>query len=160
MVHPIKTEIAPIWSLHGRWDDYSLIRHGHYFVYSDRWAYSPQFVRCLPPGGSVSYAEIGYFAFTRRDLTVIDPRGLTDKKVARSGPASTKTRAGVDTHHWFEPTSALGRILLRKRPMMILDPESPPMPAALGGEYVKVRTETFDANYTVTSYRRRDVSCS
>lgn len=156
------TELAPVWTLSGL-DNYTLVRDGHYDWYSIAWADSPRLVRCVPSGDLVAYAETGYFSFARLDLRVLDPRGLSDRDFAKAFPSSEKTHAGTVFARWFDPSSRAGQIILRRRPVMILDAENQPRPSGLNGEYVRQSQLALSSRlfkHPVTSYRRKDFTCS
>ena len=76
----------PIWSSRGRVSDSALIGSGDY-PWSPAWQAGVRLLGCAQSGDLVATTEIGYTGFARRDLRILDLRGLTR-------PAHRPRRAG------------------------------------------------------------------
>ena len=125
---------APVWQLSGV-DDRSLLASGGYGQYSHLWATLPSYLRCLRAGQLVATSEVGYFGFVRQDLRILDTRGLTDRSIAKGSPDSVKFPWGVVDPFWSQPTSPVGRVLIRAKPAVITTFDVLPTKSALGGAY-------------------------
>lgn len=128
-----------IKALTGGVDDRSLLRAGGYGNYSEAWAESPVLLECARPGSVVAMTEVGFGAFARPDLRVLDLRGLTNSQIAHSAPASMKHAWGVEDDSWWKASSTVGAVILRDQPVLIVTADGGPA-AALGGRYVRVGT--------------------
>jgi len=124
---------APVWQLSGV-DDRSLLASGGY-QYSHLWATLPSYLRCLRAGQLVATSEVGYFGFVRQDLRILDTRGLTDRSIAKGSPDSVKFPWGVADPFWSQPTSPVGRVLIRAKPGVIATFDGLRPKSALGGAY-------------------------
>ncbi|MEO7556357.1 MAG: hypothetical protein ABIV94_07105 [Acidimicrobiales bacterium] len=97
--------------------------------------------RCAQPGWLVAGSEMGFAPFHHPELRFLDLRGLVSDDVSHA-PAELKGTAGVTDEHWFEPDSPVGRVLLARRPELILTFDAPPgqspPPVALDGAYRSV----------------------
>jgi hypothetical protein len=140
VVSPFIAGAVPAWSSNGRIGDASLVESGGYAEYSAFWAQLPSLVSCVKPGGSVATTEVGNLGFARRDLHVLDLRGLTDEIIATQSPASSKHTWGVALDDWDVATSVVGHRILQVHPDEIVLLAPPRRPAqALGGAYRRVR---------------------
>ena len=117
--------------------------------------------RCARPGWLVAGSEMGFAPFHHQDVRFLDLRGLISDDVSRVA-SDLKGTAGVTDEHWFEPDSPVGRILVARRPELILTFDAPPGQAppdsALDGLYRVIDTipGTTVSEYL---YARADVSC-
>jgi hypothetical protein len=165
LVAPVSSSyIAPSWRLTHGLTDRNLISAGNY-VWSPIWMTAAQFARCLRPGQSVAYSEVGLFGYEHPNLRLIDTRGLTSRDIAQEVPTADKEVSGVTDRRWFLKTSPVGRILARARPEMIISFDASPsqLPGRwiLGGLYRRLTSfPEPQAKKTVFVYLRRNVACS
>jgi hypothetical protein len=132
----------PVWNLHGA-DDRSLIALGGYGKYSQIWATAASHLECVPAGQLVAASEVGYLGFARQDLRILDIRGLTDRSIAKGAPASDKYTYGVLEPSFSQPTSPVGRVLLREKPAVIVTFDANRRNTLLGGAYTLVHVPAF-----------------
>ncbi len=125
---------APVWRIRAV-DDKSLLSSGDYAPYTQIWTALPQDVRCLHRGQLVATTEVGYLGFARQDLRILDLRGLTNRIIAQTAPASAKRVGGIFEANWFQPTSSTGRVILRDKPALIATFDSSPRSSVLAGAY-------------------------
>jgi len=136
-LHPLP---APAWHISGA-DDRSLIASGGY-AESQTWSALPGLLHCVRSGQLVASSEVGYLGFSRQDLRILDVRGLTDRSIAKDSPASVKFPWGVDDPSMLQPTSPVGRVLVRARPVVIATYDPWTQTSALGGAYRLVKAPT------------------
>jgi hypothetical protein len=133
---------APAWRIAGL-SDQSLISTGLRTSFAEMAADLPATLRCLKSGELVATSEIGYLGFSRQDLRILDLRGLADSHIARDSPYSMKSAIGVDDHTWYLSSGPVGRELVRRRPNVIVEVDSPPRALVLGGQYHLVKVVNF-----------------
>jgi hypothetical protein len=165
LVAPVDTSyFAPVWRLEAGVGDGALIAHGHYPL-SPVWVGAVGLADCLKPADTVAWSEVGLFGYERLDLRVIDTRGLTDREIATRAPAADKHPWGVTDPDWYRATSTVGRILLRRRPDMIIsiDDSATSRPGAeiFGGLYRRLALiPEPKPDHTMLTYVRRGVACT
>ncbi|MBW0088904.1 hypothetical protein I4I73_07640 [Pseudonocardia sp. KRD-184] len=158
---PVTSAWSPVWRAGGV-DDRTLIENGNSDfdgAFSRLWATAPDQVACLGPGQSAAFSEMGHFGFALPHLQIVDVRGLTDAELARTADAEVRNFYGIVDERWFEPASSVGRVLLERRPEMILSIDSDPQVAPLGGAYRLVRSIEWGWNNPLSVYERADFSC-
>ena len=155
---PMWRNVTPVWRSAGRTDDRSLLQSSGYPGLSPLWASFPDLVACAHAGDLVAVSEAGHVGYARSDLRFLDIRGLTERSVARTAPSSLKHSWGTEDPNWSRPTSPIGRELLARQPVLIVEFDSPPQPTALGGRYVQVSHQQF-GRFDVAVYRRNDTKC-
>jgi hypothetical protein len=153
VVSPFVAGAVPAWSSNGRVDDGALIASGGYAEFSTYWAALPTLVACVPHGGSVATTEVGNLGFARRDLRIVDLRGLTDDVIALQAPASAKHSWGVALTGWSNRGSVLGRRILEQHPDVIVLLDSKLTPElALGGAYRRAAVTTIAGDLRADIY--------
>lgn len=149
----------PIWRADGL-GDYDLLASGGIARLSKPWADGATFLACARPGDLVAYTEIGYSGFSRLDVTLMDPRGLTDREVAHHAPDDVRKITGVSDDNWRDPNSYMGAELLRRDPRLIISFDGVQGDTALDGKYIRYAQYFAPSGREIASYRRTDVSCN
>jgi hypothetical protein len=127
-------QIDPVWTLKGV-SDQALVNDSGDQQYSKVWAEEPRLFACARPGQLVATTEAGYGPFVDEWLRVLDLRGLTNREIAETAPASLKSSAGVADQGWQSPTSPVGKVILQERPVLVVTVDGPATEKALDGEY-------------------------
>jgi hypothetical protein len=140
VITPYVRGAVPLWNSHGSVNDTDLIANGGYAEYSAFWEALPSLVSCVASGATVATTEVGNLGFARRDLRLLDLRGLTDAVIARESPDSAKGPTGVEVPNWADPKSVPGRRLLAVQPdeIVLLVKTGRYPEGALGGTYRRV----------------------
>jgi hypothetical protein len=115
--------------------DQALVKDSGDQQYSTVWAEEPRLFACARPGQLVATTEAGYGPFVDEWLRVLDLRGLTNREIAETAPASLKSSAGVADLRWQSPTSPVGKVILQEHPVLVVTVNGPATEKALGGEY-------------------------
>jgi hypothetical protein len=131
---PLLLVHSPVWQLRGV-DDRSMLGSGENARFAQIWLALPGLVRCLHAGQLVATSEVSYLGFARQDLEILDLRGLTSRAIAMGSPASFKTDVGVVDPNLLDPSSPVGRVILREEPALIATFDAAPRQSALGGRY-------------------------
>jgi hypothetical protein len=158
------TYFAPAWRLSSGLGDRALIAHGNY-VLSPIWGGAVSLADCLKPGQSVAFSEVGLFGYEHLGLRVIDTRGLTSEEIAQGAPSADKHPFGVEDPHWYLASSSVGRILVSRRPDLIISIDDAadnwPSSHIFGGLYRRVALIPEPRpNHTMLVYLRRGLACS
>jgi hypothetical protein len=160
---PLLTTTDPVWATGGKVDDASITAAGAYEL-TPLWIVGRRLLACAKPGDLVAYSEMGSAGFARHDLRFLDLRGLLDKEIARTAPASLKGEPGVTDYSWASSTSVVGRVIVREQPVLILSVDGLPSPTVLDGRYIEVQYLQFRntphfRNLPLVLYRRADRPC-
>jgi hypothetical protein len=155
-LYALTTTSAPVTRLNQGVSDQSLVRAGGY-PYSDVWAQMPQLLSCARPGDLVAVSEAGYGAFSRRNLRILDLRGLTSRQIARAAAPSTRGTAGVGDQNWWRLDSPVGRVIVDDQPRLIVTVDGGPA-TVLADRYVEFAA--YGAGSTdVYLYEQNGMSC-
>lgn len=155
----IDTEYAPVWSMRGV-SEAALIASGNYGSFGRMWPIAVEAIRCLKPGETVAFSEVGLIGYERLDLNVLDTRGLTDKRIATEAPVHEKTKYGVIDRNWYEMSSTVGKYLSERRPEMVMGIDAEPQSSAVGGLYVLDEVVDFRVGRPLSVYARNDFHCA
>jgi hypothetical protein len=124
----------PIWSTGGL-SNYKLLGSPPYGNAAVVQQVIPAYLTCLKGGETVATSEVGYLGYERQDLRIIDLRGLNNVTIARDAPEYDRHLGGVLDPNWYRDTDAIGRYLMKEKPVAIFTFDSPKQPLILGGQY-------------------------
>jgi len=147
----------PVWRLGWHVADRPVFAASTYTQVTGLWMAASDSMGCAGTG-PVAWSETGWAGWEHPDVTFLDTRGLTNSRIARFAPTTTKTISGVIDGRWTSPTDPLGSAILAARPRLVISFDSSPAASVLRGAYVRVGHLSSDP--AVVFYRRADVACS
>jgi hypothetical protein len=148
----------PVWNMRHGINNRALIAVGGYGDGGRVWAAMPNLIACARPGQLVATSEAGYGPFSALGVRFLDLRGLTNREIAMSAPASMKAPTGVTDINWQQSTSPVGAVIVRSMPVLIVTLDARPEPIVLNGHYKLLGTESFGLT-RMKVYERAGVHC-
>lgn len=158
--YPLAQEARPIWMASGRLSNYDLIKIGWTKDFSTLWADLPRLVRCARPGDLVALSEVGYVGYARRDLRILDTRGITNAAVAKGSRPFLRGYTGIMDPFWWSLDSAVGREIAKRQPVLVapLDLAQLDVPDSPHGRYRQVAQDGW-FSLAITSFARTGSNC-
>jgi hypothetical protein len=156
--YPLAQEGQPIWKASGRFNNYDLVRTGWVKDFSTLWADLPQVVRCARPGELVALSEVGYVGYARRDVRILDTRGLTSAAVAKGATPDQRGTTGIVDPNWWSLDSAAGREIAKRDPVLVATLETTNTPDSPYGRYERTAENRY-LSLVLTSFARIGSSC-